>query len=98
MMRIPHYLDNWVRDGGKFDIFKHQPFSFSQERFFISLSVTDFFSKASKDQDLVRPEGLGKLINFSYLLGFRTHDLPHCRIVPQPLCYRVHIRMLVMRI
>jgi hypothetical protein len=38
--------------------------------------------------DLVRPEGLGKLINFNYLIGSRTRDLPACSIV-QPLGCRV---------
>jgi hypothetical protein len=40
----------------------------------------------------VRLEGLDNLKNFIYLIGSRTHNLPSCSIVPQPLLYRVGSR------
>jgi hypothetical protein len=33
----------------------------------------------------MRPEGLGKLIKFNYLIGSRTRGLPACSIVPETL-------------
>jgi hypothetical protein len=40
-------------------------------------------------QVLMRPEGLGKLIKFKYLIGSRTRDLPACSMMPHPLRYRM---------
>jgi hypothetical protein len=37
----------------------------------------------------VRLEGLGRLTNLIRLIGSGTGDLPDCRILPQPLHYRV---------
>jgi hypothetical protein len=37
----------------------------------------------------MRPKGLGKLKKCIHLIGFRTHNLPACSIVPQPLRYRL---------
>jgi hypothetical protein len=36
----------------------------------------------------VRPEGLGQLMDSSYLIGSRIRDLPACSGVSQPLRYR----------
>jgi hypothetical protein len=54
-----------------------------------SMSGAHFCYSLSKPQGLVRPEGLGKLIKFNYLMGSRTRDLPGCSTVPQPLRYPV---------
>jgi hypothetical protein len=45
--------------------------------------------RLSKPQSLVRPEDLGKLIKFNYLIASRTRDLPACSTAPQSLRYRV---------
>jgi hypothetical protein len=42
----------------------------------------------SKHYGLARPQGLGKLVEFNYLIRSRTRDLPACNIVLQPLRYR----------
>jgi hypothetical protein len=41
-------------------------------------------------EGLMRPEELGKLKKFIHLIGSRTHDLPACSTVTQPLRHREH--------
>jgi hypothetical protein len=50
-----------------------------------SASGTHCYYKMSKPQDLVWLKGLDKLKKFIHLIGYRTHDLPACSIVTQPL-------------
>jgi hypothetical protein len=52
-----------------------------QKHYFYA-SGTHFFSRLSKPQGLVRPEGLSKLIKIIHLIGSRTRDLPVCNIAP----------------
>jgi hypothetical protein len=55
-----------------------------------SVSGTHFCYRLSKFHGLLRSEGLGELIKFSYLIGSRTSDLPVCSIMPRPLHYLIH--------
>jgi hypothetical protein len=48
--------------------------------FLVLISVNGF-------QGVVRPEGLGKLKEFSHLTGSRIRDFPACSTVLQPLRY-----------
>jgi hypothetical protein len=49
---------------------------------------THFCQRLNKPQGLVRPERLGKLKKkFIHLIVSRTHDLPACSVVSQPLRY-----------
>jgi hypothetical protein len=56
-----------------------------QNIFFIPVTGTHFCWRLTKPQGLERPEGLGKLIQFNYLITTRTRGLLACSIVPQPL-------------
>jgi hypothetical protein len=76
MLMIPHCLDIRLTYGGMVVSPTHRPRSTPQKHF--SASGTHLCSMLSKPQDLVRPEGLGKLKKISD----RTRDLPACSIVP----------------
>jgi hypothetical protein len=58
MLMIPHCLENWLTDGGKFVSPVHQPISTPQKHF--SASGTHFCQSLSKPKGVVRPEGLDK--------------------------------------
>jgi hypothetical protein len=66
-----------VTDDGEVVCTMHRPSSTPQKHYF-SASGTHFCQWLSKPQDLVRPEGLGKLQKFVNLIGSRTRDLPAC--------------------
>jgi hypothetical protein len=76
MLRIPHFLDNRLTDGGKVV----PPLFTSQKHYYFYVSGTHFYYRLSKPQGLVRPEGLGKFKN--HLIEYRTRDLPVCSVVP----------------
>jgi hypothetical protein len=54
---------------------------FTPQKHYFYASGTHFCKSLSKPQGLVRPEGLGKLINIIHLIGSRTRDLPVCNII-----------------
>jgi hypothetical protein len=85
MLRIPHYLDNRLTVGVGFVRLTHRPHR-TIINFFSFLSLILISQRLSKPQDLVRPEGLVKLIELYNLIGFRTRYLPASSIV---LSYRV---------
>jgi hypothetical protein len=74
MLGIPHCLDNWLRDDGEVSL-KRRPRS-SPQKHFISACGSNFSYRIGKPHDLVRPEGLGKLIKIIHLIGAQTHDIP----------------------
>jgi hypothetical protein len=42
-----------------------------------------FVRNSANPEAMVRPEGLGQFMKFSYLTGTSTHDLPACSIATQ---------------
>jgi hypothetical protein len=60
MLRIPHCLDNQLRDGGKVVSPTHQPHFTPQKHYYFYVSGTLFCWRLSKPQGIVWPEGLGK--------------------------------------
>jgi hypothetical protein len=56
MLRIPHYLDNRLTDGGKVTSPTHRPRSTSQKHYYFSASGTHFCWRLSEHQGPVRPE------------------------------------------
>jgi hypothetical protein len=63
MLRLAHYLDNQLIDGGEVVSLKYRPRSTPQKHYF-SASDTHFCSRLSKPQGLVRLEGLDTLETF----------------------------------
>jgi hypothetical protein len=59
MLRISHYLDSRLTDGGKVVSLTYRPPSTPQKHF--SAPGTHFCYRLSKPQGLVRLEGLGKM-------------------------------------
>jgi hypothetical protein len=76
MLRIPHFLENRLTDGGEVFSLTHRPRFTRQENSWYS------FLLVSQPQCLVLLEGLGKLKKFIYSIGPRTLDLPAFNIVP----------------
>jgi hypothetical protein len=60
MLRIPHCVDNGLTDGGKFVSPRNRP-HFTPKKHYFYVFGTHFCYRLSKPQDLVHPEGLGKL-------------------------------------
>jgi hypothetical protein len=87
MLRIPHCLDNQLTEGSKVASTTHQVLSTPQKHNF-SASGIHFCQRLRKSQGLLRLEGLGKLKEIIHLIESRTHELPACSIVSQPLCDR----------
>jgi hypothetical protein len=83
-MLTPHFLDSQLTDGSEVVVLTHWPFS-APQKYYFSASDTHFCYRLSKPQDLVHSEGLDKLEKFIHPTGSRTHDLPACSIVPQPI-------------
>jgi hypothetical protein len=57
MLRIPHYLDNRLTDGGKVVSPTHRPHFAPQKHYYFSVSSTHFCQRLSEPQGLVRPKG-----------------------------------------
>jgi hypothetical protein len=87
MLKIPHYLDDGLTDGGEIVSLTRRPLSTSQKHF--SVCATHFCKTPSKPQGLVRQQELNKFKKFIHLMTPRTRNLPDCSILPQPLRYRV---------
>jgi hypothetical protein len=83
MLKIPHFLDNLLTNGGEVVSPTHRPRSTPQKHYTrISASGTHFCKRPSKPHGLVRPKGLLKLKKkLIHLIGSRTRDLPACSIV-----------------
>jgi hypothetical protein len=90
MSRLPHCLGNRFTDGGTVVSTTHRPRTTPQKHYF-SAAGTHFCWRLSKPPGLGRLEGSGKLKKLIYVIRSRIRDLPHCSIVPQPLCYLIVI-------
>jgi hypothetical protein len=64
MLRIPHYLDSLLTDGGKVVSPTHRP-PFN----YLADFGSHFCWRLSEPQALVRQEGLGKLKKFIHIIG-----------------------------
>jgi hypothetical protein len=80
MLRIPHCLDNRLRDGGEDVRLTRRPRSTPQKHFLVLISVRDWVNPRT----IVRLEGLDKDKNVHNLIGTRTRDASACTVVPQP--------------
>jgi hypothetical protein len=78
MSRVPHFLDNWLTDGGEVVSPMHQP-PFTPRK----IPGTHFFRGWIDPRSIVWPEGLGKLKNPVTSSGI-ARDLLACSVVPQP--------------
>jgi hypothetical protein len=72
MLRITHFLDNWLTDSGKVVILMCWPL-FTPQKDFLVLS---YFRGWVRPKTIVQLEGLGKLKKFNDLIGTQTRDLP----------------------
>jgi hypothetical protein len=79
MLRIPHFVDNRLTDGGEAVSFTCRSLLYSPETF-LFISGIHFWQRMSLPQGRVRLEGSGKLI--IHTIGFRTRDLPTSSVVP----------------
>jgi hypothetical protein len=73
MVRVPHCLDNWIKDGGKVVSPTHWPHFTTKKHYYFYVSDTHFCYGLTKPQGLEQPEGLGKFKNL--LIGYQTSDL-----------------------
>jgi hypothetical protein len=79
MLRIPHFLDNRLTDGGEAVSLTRQPHFTPRKipgiHFCHRLSQPQGHSAAGRIRSIEEPNDL---------IGNETHDLPACSIVPQP--------------
>jgi hypothetical protein len=68
-LRIPHFLDNRLTDGGKVVSPTHRLCFTPQKHYYLYVSGSQFCWRLSIPQGLVRPEGIDKLKTFTYLIG-----------------------------
>jgi hypothetical protein len=89
MLKIPHFLDNRLTDGGK--VVSLRTGRGLLPRNIILLLLVLISIRGWVNQGLVLLEGLGKMKECTsiHLIGTRTRDLPACSIVPEPLRFRV---------
>jgi hypothetical protein len=71
MSRISHCLDNRLTDGGNVVSLMRRQRS-TPEKHYFSASGTHLCYRPSKPESLVRPEGIGTLKIFDYLIGTRS--------------------------
>jgi hypothetical protein len=88
MLRLTHFLDNWLMDGGEVFSLARRPHFTSQEDSWYS-----FLLQAVNPRVIAWLEGLGKLKKFNGLTGNGTHNLLVCSIVSQPNTLRMLHRM-----
>jgi hypothetical protein len=88
ILMIPYCVDNRLTDGGDFASLKRRQSSTPQRTYFLFLVLTGRY-ELSNPLGLVWLEGLGIYKNYIHLIGSRTHDLPACVVVYQPLRYRM---------
>jgi hypothetical protein len=79
-----------ARNGGKIISLTRQPslYPAPHKKHYFTASGTHFCWRLSKPQDLVRPEGLSKLIGIIHFIASLTRELPDCSTVllaTQPL-------------
>jgi hypothetical protein len=60
MLRIPHCLDNGLIDGGKVVSPTHRPHFTAKKHYSFYVSGTHFCQRLSKQEGLVRQEGLDR--------------------------------------
>jgi hypothetical protein len=77
MLKISHWLDNRLSDGGEIVSLTHQLHSTPQKYFLALISVTSCFSPTA----IMLLEGLGKLKNVNNLIVNRTYDLPMMSLI-----------------
>jgi hypothetical protein len=86
MSRIPHCLDNRRTDGGGQP---HTSAALYSLETFLFLALVLITVRAKKNPTaILRLEGLGKFIQFSYFIGSRTRNLTAGSIVLQSVRYR----------
>jgi hypothetical protein len=81
MLRISHFLDNSLKDGGKFvSLTRRPPLHFTETLY--SCFWYSFLLQAEAEAEwILRPSAA--------FIGYQTRDLPACSLVAAPLCYRV---------
>jgi hypothetical protein len=73
MLRIPHWLDNLLTDGGKLVSLTHRLRS-TPTKIFTNVLVL-ICRTLGKPQGLERAEGLGKLIKIIHLIGLEPANI-----------------------
>jgi hypothetical protein len=82
MLRILHFLDNRLTDGGKFFSALRACRRFTPQKHCFYASGTHFCYRLSEPQGLMRSEGLGKWIKIVHLIGYGSRDLQTCSVSP----------------
>jgi hypothetical protein len=100
MLRIPHYFYNRLTDGNETVNFTHRPRLTQQKHFYFS--GTHLYQRLTESQSLMRLGGLGKLLEFIYLIESLRRDFPTYSTVRQLLRYsephnflRIFLKLLV---
>jgi hypothetical protein len=79
MLRLPHFLDNWLTDVGEVVSLTHRP-PFTPRK----IPGSHFYLRLSRAQGHNAAGRIRSIEKSSDLIGFRTRDLPASSIVPQP--------------
>jgi hypothetical protein len=81
--RLPHFLDNRLRDGGEvFRLMRRPPFTPRK------IPGTHFCEELSGPQSHGAAGRIKSIEKSNDSIGNRTHNLPVCNIVPQPTTLR----------
>jgi hypothetical protein len=81
-LRIPHWLDSRLKDGGKVVSLTPRP-PFTPHGHFVLYLVLISVTR-NKQQGLLRPELLAECKKLIYLIGSRSCDFPACSTITQP--------------
>jgi hypothetical protein len=80
MLRLPHFLENRLTDGGEVVSLTRWPPFTPRGRFLVLFYIRGLVDPRA----IVRLEGLSQLKKKIHLIGIRSRDLTACSIVPQP--------------
>jgi hypothetical protein len=78
MLRVPHFLDNRLTDGGKVSLMRRPPFTTQENSWYSFLLEAE-----STPRGVVGLEKLGQPKKSNELVGNRTRDLSVCSIVKE---------------
>jgi hypothetical protein len=82
--RLPHFLENWLTDGGKVVSLTRRPAGRPAALTLRKFPGSHFYQRRSRPEDQNVAGNIRSIEKSNDLIAIRTRDLAACGIVPQP--------------